>query len=173
VRAPLDRGGPATRSKVSLTATAWAPDDELGMREWADQGRRLGLIGRSANWWIGDWVRYGNTRFGERYARAAAITGYDVQTLMNMVYVASRFDVDRRREHLSWSHHAELAALEPEVQEAWLDRAEAERLSVRCLRQEMRRARRAGEAEAAAETEAERAARQLVCPECGCRFADH
>lgn len=50
--------------------------------------------------------------------------GHDKQTLMNMVYVASRIDVERRRERLSWSHHAEVAATEREQQEHWLDRAE-------------------------------------------------
>ena len=53
---------------------------------------------------------------------------------MNMVYVATRFEAERRRERLSWSHHAELAALEPDDQEQWLTRAEEQRLSVRDLR---------------------------------------
>ena len=57
--------------------------------------------------------------------RASRITGYDVQTLMNMVYVATRFESGRRRERLSWSHHAELAALEPPEQEEWLTRPRA------------------------------------------------
>ena len=38
---------------------------------------------------------------------------------MNMVYVASRFEVSRRREMLSWSHHAALAALDRDGQELW------------------------------------------------------
>ena len=173
---------------MALTAVAWSPEVTLGMREWADHGHRLGVIGRGAGWWIGDWVRYGNERFGERYVRASRITGYDVQTLMNMVYVASRFEPHERREALSWSHHAELAAVEPAEREHWLDLAENQRLSVRCLREEMRRARRlqqttttdtaAAEEAAAAIEDADRDAGapdpQLVCPECGCRFSgDH
>jgi hypothetical protein len=158
--------------RVALTTTSWSPHAELESHEWADQGRRLGVVGRAVGWWVGDWLRYGNERFGERYVRAARITGYDVQTLMNMVYVASRFEPARRHEHLSFSHHAELAALEPEAQDAWLEQAEAERLSVRCLREEVRRAR-TREAEAA-EPELERHAppeREVVCcPECGCHF---
>jgi hypothetical protein len=72
---------------------------------------------------------------------AARITGYDDQTLMNMVYVATRFEVSRRREKLSWSHHAEVAALDREEQEWWLDRAGAGRLTVRGLRDELSCAR--------------------------------
>jgi len=93
------------------------------------------LAGRNAAWWIGDWLRYGTARYGSKYAAAARTTGYDRQTLMNMVYVATRFEFSRRRENLSWSHHAELAAFDIDQQERWLDRAAAERFSVRDLRE--------------------------------------
>ena len=88
---------------------------------------------------------------------------------MNMVYVASRFDMRRRRQNLSWSHHAELAALDPDQQDYWLDRAESERLSVRCLREEVRRARRLETAKAELEAPAEphESEDDIVCPHCG------
>jgi len=143
----------------------------MSLLEWSQSGRRLGVIGRAAGWWIGDWLNYGNAKFGERYVRAARITGYDVQTLMNMVYVTSKFEPERRRDELSWSHHAELAALDPEKQDYWLERAAAERLSVRCLREEVRRERRAEEAAAeAAEAEVVESEEGLVCPHCGAHF---
>src|SRR3954452_14178779 len=156
---------------ISMTPTTWAVAGDLSLLEWSQSGRRLGIIGRGTGWWIGDWVNYGNARFGERYVRAARITGYDVQTLMNMVYVASRFDSSRRRPNLSFSHHAELAALDPEAQDHWLERAEAERLSVRCLREEVRRARRLEEAESEPESETlEEPDEEMVCPHCGAHF---
>lgn len=156
---------------ISMTPTAWAVAGDMSLLEWSQSGRRLGIIGRGTGWWIGDWVNYGNARFGERYVRAARITGYDVQTLMNMVYVASRFESSRRRQNLSFSHHAELAALDPEEQDYWLERAESERLSVRCLREEVRRARRLVEAEAEPELEtSEEPDEELVCPHCGAHF---
>lgn len=160
----------STRPGIELTPTCWISETALGMREWAEQGRRLGVIGRGVGWWLGDWLRYGNERFGERYVRASRITGYDVQTLTNMVYVASRFEPEERRETLSWSHHAEVAGCPPRERGRWLDLAESERLSVRCLREEMRRARRL---EATPELEDGHAATtdaELVCPECGCRL---
>lgn len=147
-------------------------------------------MGRSAGWWIGDWLSYGNHVFGERYARASRITGYDAQTLMNMAYVASRYEVSRRRGKLSWSHHAEIAAMNPDEQDYWLTRAQTDRLSVRCMREGIRRERlrtkRAEEEEHAggsANTDAgERAdphatgrpEADVVCPECGHSFlTDH
>ena len=126
----------------ALTRTSWLPGEELRLSDWVEHGRRLGIIGRGVGWWIGDWLRYGNMKFGERYVRASRITGYDIQTLMNMVYVATAYESSQRRGNLSWSHHAELSALPPEERERWLDKAETDRLSVRCLREELRRERR-------------------------------
>lgn len=149
------------------------PSTNLGLAEWSAVGRRFGEIGRCSQWWLGDWIHYGNTKFGERYSRAVKLTGYDVQSLMNMVYVASRFDISRRRENLSWSHHATLAALEPDRQEYWLARAIADKLSVADLRVELRGARRThgdGLSEADARCgsdELHEHARVVTCPNCG------
>lgn len=134
-------------------------------------GRRFGEIGRCSQWWLGDWIKYGNAKFGERYSRAMKLTGYDVQSLMNMVYVASRFEISRRRENLSWSHHATLAPLDLAEQEYWLTRAIAEKLSVADLRVELRGARRTRAVAAGAGEQAEQVQgdelRTLVCPNCG------
>ena len=144
--------------------------------------------GRGAAWWIGDWLRYGNTQYGEKYTRAAQITGYDTKSLRNMVYVASRFDKDRRHGRLSWSHHAAVASLPAEEQDRWLALAEQERLSVRSLRVEISNSRTCPELEAAPADRAAAAASEpatehhtcrtpheghdpaVCCPECGCEF---
>lgn len=155
-----------------VTPVSWHPGPSISMRQWVIDGQRLGAIGRGVAWWLGDWLRFGNAKFGERYVRASRITGYDVQTLMNIVYVASRFEACRRREKLSWSHHAELAALDPDEQDRWLGRAETQRLSVRDLRAEVRRATRAREAMASpAPARLPPARQELVCPHCGHEFA--
>lgn len=178
------RGARRERARIGLqqesghnqrvTPVSWQPGHAISLSQWVADGQRLGAIGRGVNWWLGDWLRFGNDKFGERYVRASRITGYDVQTLMNMVYVASRFEAERRRERLSWSHHAELAALEPETRERWLTRAEEERLSVRDLRGELRRVTRLREHEAVAAagregapTAATAAEPPHVCPNCG------
>jgi len=160
-------GGRARSARSALSKTAWHPQSEMSFADWIEQGRKLGVVGRSVAWWIGDWLRYGNAAYGERYSRAARVTGYDNQTLMNMVYVASRFEPERRRDKLSWSHHAEVAARDPSEQDEWLDRAEADRLSVRCLRDEIRRANRL---ERAAHPRAGHGDESLVCPSCGHSF---
>jgi hypothetical protein len=88
-----------------------------------------------------------------------------VQTLMNMVYVASSVDPSRRREALSWSHHAEVAALPPEEQERWLARVEENRLSVHDLRLLLREARRGDAAEQGGARHVPE--HTTVCPTCG------
>ncbi|WP_169811603.1 LmbU family transcriptional regulator [Nocardia shimofusensis] len=168
-------------TRVSVSAVAWEPVAAIKCEEWLRHGGRLGTIGRAAAWWIGDWVNYGNIKFGEKYSRAARITGYDVQSLMNMAYVASRFSIERRHERLSWSHHAEVAALDPDDQDRWLLHAEESKLSVRGLREELRAARRK-EAAASGECVPQDTqsmepvesvpAEAPVCPQCGFHLED-
>jgi len=163
---------PVARRKVAgITPVAWVVNTDLDLADWVSAGRNLGAMSRCSQWWLGDWIRYGNTKFGERYARAASITGYDAQTLMNMVYVASRFDISRRRENLSWSHHEALASLDEQAQEYWLDHAGESRLSVSDLRLELRAARKRFRQEKEEEGGQESADRYeadaLVCPHCG------
>lgn len=170
---------PTARPLTALTPTSWAAGCELAVSEWVEQGRCLGAIGRGSAWWIGDWVRYGSSRYGDKYAAAARVTGYDVQSLMNMSYVAGRFEPSRRRRALSFSHHAELAGLPPGDQDLWLDRAEAGGLSVRALRLELRNARQRSAARAALararlqavpDGPASGADDVLECPHCGHHF---
>lgn len=170
----------ASRQQIQavVRVTSWEPREGMDIAEWIIQGRRLGSIGRAVSWWIGDWVNYGNTRFGEKYSRAARITGYDVQSLMNMAYVAARFSCARRRETLSWSHHAEVAGLEADAQEMWLSRAEKTRLSVHGLREELRTWRaQVRELNAGNQQENQPSSRTgcedhgVVCPQCGFKIA--
>jgi hypothetical protein len=172
-RDPVSESSPA----VEVSPVAWVPKQlPLPMGDWIRYGKRFGAFGRACGWWIGDWINVGNAVYGEKYSRAARITRLDAQTLMNMAYVASRFAFSRRRENVSWSHHAELAALPPEAQDVWLDRIETDSLTVQDLRLELRRTRSAAHKAGAEVDPAARlelalddadANHQLVCPNCG------
>jgi hypothetical protein len=148
-------GHPSTQPapRASLSVIAWRPAQDLHLREWVEAGRRLGATARCSQWWIGDWLHYGAARWGEKYKDAARVTGYDIQTLKNIAYVASRYAPSRRRDHLAWSHHETVAALEPGDQDRWLDLAAAEKLSVADLRLEVRTARRVAAAASTAHCE--------------------
>lgn len=162
-------GREAGVTSSALSKIAWVPQRDLDHTNWLATGRRLGTIGRCSQWWIGDWVRYGAARWGEKYAEAARVTGYDVASLRNMAWVASRFDLSLRNDKLSWSHHVLLAPLEPEEQRKWLRQASEKRLSVADLRLELR-ALRQSESEPSQEAPAvgrDRVDEAAVCPHCG------
>jgi hypothetical protein len=151
-----------------LGRVEWAPERELEHPQWVAAGYRLGAIGRGSQWWVGDWLRYGVTKWGEKYAEAARITGYDCPTLRNMAWVASRFPVSLRSDKLTWSHHVLLAPLSQAEQRSWIDRAIAQRLSVADLRIELRAARRVERHEHRCTSPPDDAGDvRVVCPNCG------
>jgi hypothetical protein len=159
---------PEARSSGGISKVAWAPQGDLDQSEWLATGRRLGAIGRCSQWWIGDWIRYGTARWGERYVEAARVTGYDVATLRNMAWVASQFDLSLRSDKLTWSHHVLLAPLDPDEQRRWLAHAREQRLSVADLRTELRRTRGAeAKALGSPAAEARPSTPTQVCPHCG------
>ena len=71
------------------------------------------------------------------------ITGLDYQTLRNYLWVATHVALSRRRDALSFQHHAEVAALEAEEQDRWLSTAAGLKWSRNELRRQLRTDRRA------------------------------
>lgn len=129
---------PAEPAAGDVSPVSWSPRDEMDRIQWLDEGRKLGAVGRGSQWWIGDWVRYGTAKWGEKYVEAAKLTGYDEASLRNMAWVASQFDdMSLRSDKLSWSHHVLLAPLDTPKKREWLEKAAEERLSVSGLRESL------------------------------------
>lgn len=120
------------------TPVSWQPKGNLSFEEWIAIGNTLQQVNASLNWWIGDWLIYGEGKWGEMYAQAVETTGWDYDRLSKAKWVAARVQFCKRLQNLTWSHHHEVASLDPEAQEKWLMRAEAERWSVRRLREEIK-----------------------------------
>lgn len=153
-----------TQHPLGIGPATWTPPkDELVHGEWMLIGRHLGAISRCSQWWIGDWVRYGTARWGEKYSDAARATGYDPRSLANMASVAHAFPASRRRDNLTWSHHAAVVALRADEQDRWLDRAILERLSVADLRIELRGQKRLNKS---TQSQSDTPALLVVCPQC-------
>lgn len=180
--APLKSAPEVSAHRGTRPGVAWQPRRDLARHEWLVVGKRLGGISRCNQWWMGDWVRYGCQKWGEKYTQAAKITGYDPRSLANMASIAAAFESSRRREDLTWSHHVAVAALPEDEQEKWLNRAAAERLSVADLRTELRAAPKGGreapvvergraEVESREEVEARAHEAEVLCPQCGYRLA--
>lgn len=170
---PREGTGLPRQTNGRTTPVGWAPPrGQMDHPEWVAVGHRLGGISRCNQWWLGDWLRYGTAKWGEKYVEAARITGYDVRSLANMASIAAAFAVSRRRDNLTWSHHAAVVGLPPDAQEGWLDRAIAERLSVSDLRIELRsEERREGRRDAVPSefptASARTGAVHVTCPRCG------
>jgi N6-adenosine-specific RNA methylase IME4 len=126
-----------------VSIVGWTPDHELTFGEWLEEGRTIGRVQSASLWWLGDWWRYGEHRYGDR-VRAIEELGlpWSFQTCMNAGWVAGTFaETSRRREVLSWSHHLEVAPLDEAEQDEWLDAAETSGWSRNELREQLRERR--------------------------------
>jgi len=123
-------------SSFKLESNALIPVGMPSFDQWVKCGEFIRRAEGSVHFWIGDWLNYGEDRWGEMYSQVIEDTGFNYGTLANDKYVASRIDFSRRRENLTFSHHQEVASYEPKDQNDLLEKAEKMGLSVRKLRKE-------------------------------------
>jgi hypothetical protein len=114
---------------TTFTPTGMYFESGLTFDQWVQAGRFLYDLRRSVHWWIGDWLNVGEAYFGEMYAQGIEATGFDYGTLANDKWIASRIEPSRRRENLSFAHHAAVASLEPSHADTLLIIAETDRLT--------------------------------------------
>lgn len=126
-----------------FTPTSLKLPPDLTYDQWDRIGRQLQLADIAIQWWLGDWLVYGEFRWREKYAQAVQVTGKAEQTLMNYRFVANAIPVSRRREQVDFSTHAEVASLDEEDQEKILAKAANEGTSRRAVRREAEAIRRA------------------------------
>ncbi len=124
-----------------LSVTGYELPEGLSYDEWAAEGVVLLSMARSCMWWVGDWIRYGERRYGEKYAQAIDATGYSYSTVSKAAWVCGRIPPEDRRIGLDFGHHAKAAGLDPCSREQILNVAEAENLSVRDVEAAVRRAK--------------------------------
>lgn len=124
--------------RATLTPTSLTLPQDATVDEWEQIGQALGSVQGAIQWWIGDLVLSGEKRYGVKYDRAMELTGLSYKTLRNIVSVANRFEMSRRRDNLSFAHHAAVASLDPDMQDLWLNTAEQQALSVSKLKAAMR-----------------------------------
>jgi hypothetical protein len=134
--------------KFSITPTGIQFNEELSFEEWDDLGQKLAPIAKSIGFIIGDWINYGESRYGEKYDEALKRTGLTYSTLSEYSYVARRVEFCARAQNLDYSIHRTVAKIkDPEEQKRWLCLAEQHRLSVRRLRKSINFGRLASEDE--------------------------
>ena len=126
----VDRLGP-----FKLTATGLEVQGKPSFAQWQKAGAYLQLAAGAVQWWLGDWMNYGEGRWGERYAQAIEATGLDEGTLRNIAWVCRRFDPSRRHDKVSFAHHQEVASLPPDRADELLELAASGGLVKRELRE--------------------------------------
>jgi hypothetical protein len=123
----LKRSGDVTTAgRFRLTKTGMEVDGEATFAEWHSLGMFLREAQERVQWWVGDWLNYGEKRaWGEMYTEAVEATGLEEGTLRDLAWTSRQFDLSRRHDNLSFKHHREVAALPPEQADGILDKAEA------------------------------------------------
>jgi hypothetical protein len=121
---------------VEITPVGLKITARFSREQYQAFGTTLQAIHRSILWWAGDLLVFGERTFGEEFAQA--IGEYSKQTLCNAMWVSSRIELSRRLETLSWSHHQEVASLEPRAQDKLLKAAVDNNWNVHELRQAVR-----------------------------------
>ena len=106
----------------------------VGWDDWVRSGAVLQTIHKNINFWIGDWILFGESHFPETYSQAILLTGKSDATLRNCAWVASIFPPEQRRD-LSFTHHFEVAGMDNvQDRDHLLDKAEEEEWSSLYLR---------------------------------------
>lgn len=121
-------------SKFTIRETGIDFLADLSSEEWEQLGKRLVRVGKSIGLLIGDWINYGEKRFGSTYLEALKRTGFDYGTLRDFAYVARSVQLSCRHDNLSFEHHKIVAKLAPDDQQKWLVTAAKHDLSKRRLR---------------------------------------
>lgn len=133
---------PAHPEKILTTRVGLRFPPSVSFGDWERAGPMIARIRDASAWCLGDWLVYGQDWYAERYRDAVVAAGLDYQTLRNYAWVARRVERSRRRESLSFQHHAEVASLPGEEQDRWLRRAVEMSWSRNELRRQVQSARR-------------------------------
>lgn len=108
--------------------------------------RQTGRVTTATRWLVGDLAWAAIDQDPKRIPELLqTIAGWDVDdrpSLMASILVSRRFPPEYRFASLSWSHHREVAKLEPDVAHGWLQDAEAEGWSVHRMREAIRESKR-------------------------------
>jgi hypothetical protein len=125
---------PRNTTYYSISRAGLSIADDTPPEIMQQLGKDIVTARNACQWLLGDWLNEAEARYGEMYAQFIEQTGYSAQTLYNTKWVASRFEISRRRENLSFSHHAAVASLEPELSDSLLEKAEQGQWSAKELR---------------------------------------
>lgn len=134
-----------------ISPTGIALKDETPEDRWktltqnvAMMFERTGRKHSQAAMMLGDLLRFGEEKYGERYADVIDATReymrIAIGTLKNWQWIAGKIEPSRRRENLTLAHHEAVAKLPADEQDEFLRLADNEGMSVKELKEAIREA---------------------------------
>ena len=137
----------------TTTSVSWEPPKSISYEEWRIHGLRVKQLADFSKFAIGDWLCFGESKFGEAYSQAASETGINEERLMQLKFVSSRIEILTRVKEISLSHHRIVATARKlttqEERSTWLQRALANNWTTRELEEALKD--RTAESEASSE----------------------
>lgn len=130
----IEQDGSLTYAGYGLTTVGLIDNPNATFDDWQNIGGMLFGLEGSIQWLIGDWLIVGSGKWGNMYTEAITQFGREYGTLANYKSLCERFEFSRRRENLTFGHHDAVKALVDDIQDQFLDYAEAQKLSVSKLR---------------------------------------
>ncbi len=83
----------------------------MKFENWKQMGTMLFSLNQFLPWAIGDWLNFGENKWGEKYSEALTNTGLGYSTLAQYAHLAKIFPYENRHENLSWTHHRTVGSL--------------------------------------------------------------
>lgn len=133
---------PRIAAAVEYLPNALRIPEGISFDDWEDIGAKLkaSLVGHQ--WWIGDWLRFGGHKWGDKYEAAAAVLGMKPQTLRKYKQIAEAFpEFGMRIPNCSFNHHQIAASLPPKRRARVLQAAAGDGWSAARLRSEIQHAK--------------------------------
>lgn len=97
--------------------------------------RQITVAEKACKFVLGDLINSASKHYGEKYAKWAEVTGFEIQSLRDIASTCSRVSMEHRRvSTLTFIHHREVAKLPPAEQKNWLEKAEESTLDHKRLR---------------------------------------
>jgi hypothetical protein len=128
-----------TLSQNEIDIISGEIQEKLPFETWLELGKKLRKVHYWVQFAIGDWLNYGEKMYGQECWQAVDQFDYEYEYLRNLKSIAAKIPQSRRRGSLRFSHHQEVASLSEEKQDYWLRTAEEERLTVKQLRESIKK----------------------------------
>jgi N6-adenosine-specific RNA methylase IME4 len=137
---------PITIGHYVLTSKGLTVDETRGRpsyEEHAGVGDFIHRAVQASEWWLADWLRYGDSRvdWQAQLEAAEGATGLSLKRLKNIRAIGA-IEPSRRRDDLDFGMHDPVAALAPAEQTKWLEQAVVEGWDRHELRQAIRASHR-------------------------------